>query len=623
MYFLSTALLLTAQQELPALKTTVTVTESISADVPAHMTVLGAPELQRTPGVNADDRLRTIPGFSLFRRSSSLVAHPSTQGVSLRGLGSTAASRTLVRWDGIPLNEPFGAWVQWSRVAPEALERVEVTRGASTSLFGDHSMGGTISLFSKPPERSRLDGSYEGGNRGTHSARVGASRQWNRWAATGHLRGVTTGGYFIVPEAERGPVDRPADVRFLAGDVRLDGFRGNHRLFLKLDALAEERSNGSLLRGNSTSLGAISAHYARDTARDSVSLTAYHVRGAFRDRTSSISLDRKSETAATRQRVPSESAGGSGLWRRDHRRWNSILGADWLRVEGYSHQTTVPTGASQTAGGTLFQHGYFWQSELRWRSSRLFAGARYQTAGSGRRFFSPSAGVTISKGPIRLRGSAYRAFRIPTLDELYRQFRVGNTVTLPNASLRPETMAGGEAGIDLLLERTRISITLYRNSLDQLITNVTVSATPTLIQRQKQNAGTAAARGVEIEARRQWRGLAGELSYLFVESRFENGARLPQVAKHQGSAILTYSRGRTLVSAGLRACSSQFEDDLNTLLMPGYAVLHLMTERRLSGSLSGLFAMENALNRVYVVAFTPTAGTGAPRLWRLGLRWRG
>jgi len=612
-----------AQVDLPPLKTTITVTETLSAGVPAHMTVLDANTLDRTPGVNADDRLRIIPGFSLFRRSSSLIAHPSTQGVSLRGLGSTAASRTSVRWDGVPLNAPFGGWVQWSRVAPESLDRVEVTRGASTSLFGDHSMGGAISLFSRPPEQTRWEGKLEAGNRTTRTASAAAARRWNRWAASADWRGVTTGGYFIVPPSERGLADRPARSRFTAGDLRLDADRGAQRLFLKLNVLAEERANGTALRRNSTSLGSLSAHYSRDAASSSLSLIAWHVREQFRDHTSSLSLDRNTETPATRQRVPAESVGATALWRKGQSRWSATAGADLLRAEGYSHQTSPATGATQATGGVLTQHGYFTQLEAGGAPLRLFAGARYQSAGPGRRFVSPSAGLAAAKGPVRFRASAYRAFRIPTLDEMYRQFRVGNTVTFPNPDLRPETMSGGEAGFDWSSERSRLSVTAYHNSLGRLITNVTISAAPNLIQRQKRNAGQAAARGVEAEIRHRWRSLLGELSYLFVDSRFSAGPRLPQVARHQGTAVLTYARPRTLLSAGLRAYSSQFEDDLNTFRMPGYAVLHVSAQREFGRGLAALFAMENALNREFIVGFTPTAATGAPRLWRVGLRWRG
>src|SRR5260221_15695 len=116
-------------------KTSITVTGTISTDVPAVVSVIDRQLLEEIPGVNIDDRLRSVPGFTLFRRSSSLVANPTTQGVSLRGIGGSGASRTLVLWDGIPENDPFGGWVYWDRFAPAELDRVEISRGASTSVF--------------------------------------------------------------------------------------------------------------------------------------------------------------------------------------------------------------------------------------------------------------------------------------------------------------------------------------------------------------------------------------------------------------------------------------------------------------------------------------------------------
>lgn len=58
-----------------------------------------------------DHALRLDPAFSLFRRTDSLGANPTAQGVSLRGIGPSGASRTLVLLDGVPLNDPFGGWV--------------------------------------------------------------------------------------------------------------------------------------------------------------------------------------------------------------------------------------------------------------------------------------------------------------------------------------------------------------------------------------------------------------------------------------------------------------------------------------------------------------------------------
>ena len=233
---------------IPPVKTTVTITERITADAPASVSVLDESSLDQVPGVNLDDRLRILPGFSLYRRSSSLVANPGTQGVSLRGLGSTGASRTLVLWDGIPLNDPFGGWVYWTRVAPQDMERLEVSRGASTSLFGDLAMGGAVSLFSRPASAWRAALGVEAGAVGANQVDGSLAGLWRHLGASMEVRAFGTDGYFIVPESLRGSADRRANVRFIAGLTRLDCMSAHDQLFVKLDMLAEERQNGTMRR---------------------------------------------------------------------------------------------------------------------------------------------------------------------------------------------------------------------------------------------------------------------------------------------------------------------------------------------------------------------------------------
>ena len=83
-----------------------------------------------------DGKLRQLPGVELFRRSSSLVANPTSQGISLRGLGSTAASRTLVVEDDVPLNDPLGGWIHWEEQPELSIDRIEVARGGASDLYG-------------------------------------------------------------------------------------------------------------------------------------------------------------------------------------------------------------------------------------------------------------------------------------------------------------------------------------------------------------------------------------------------------------------------------------------------------------------------------------------------------
>jgi outer membrane receptor protein involved in Fe transport len=598
------------------------VVEKLSAATPAAITVIEDRQIQRIPGINLDDRLRMVPGFSLFRRSSSLVAHPTTQGISLRGIGSTGASRSLVLWDGVPVNDPFGGWVYWTRIDPEEVSRIEVSRGASTSIFGDRAMGGAIALFSREPEMRRLSGSYEAGNRDTHIASLGYSHLFSKAAISGRGRAFTTDGYFIVPEASRGPVDTMAAVRFVAGDTRADFLGSNQRLFLKADVLVEDRRNGTVLQNNSTSLGNLAAHYWREISNDSISALAYHTREEFRSSFSAIAANRRTETLTMNQSVPAEAVGAAGYWRHTNSAWTSLLGGDFQRVEGSSIDSLVPTG-KRIGEGSLFQRGYFAQGDITAGPAKLFLGARHHFASQGRQFFSPSAGVAAGRGRFRGRASAYRSFRAPTLNELYREFRAGTAVTQANALLKPERLFGIEAGLDIVGESNRLSFTTFRNSLKDIITNVTLSTSPSQIIRQRQNAAQAIARGFEAEFRQRWRAWNAEFAYLFVESRFSTRLRTPQIPKHQGSAQFTWHRNSTFAAFGVRSYASQFEDDLNRFLLPGYGTAHASIRQRLVKNLYAVAAFENLFDREYQVTFTTIPGIGPPRLWRAGLRWDG
>jgi outer membrane cobalamin receptor len=612
---------LAQDDKLEPVRTSITVVEKISAEAPANVTDIDQKQLEQIPGVNADDRLRDLPGFSLFRRSSSLVAHPTTQGVSLRGIGSSGASRTLVLWDGVPVNDAFGGWVYWTRFPVDDVARVEISRGASTSLFGNLAMGGVISLWSREPERRRLHASYEGGNRNTHNLSAGWSDLWSHWAVSGEARAFTTDGFFIVPTSVRGPVDQPASVRFATGIARIDWFGRADRVFAKADVLAEERHNGTELQRNSTGLGEVAVHYAHNSGREAFSVLGFYSTEQFHSIFSSINAERTFERLTDRQTVPANGLGADALWQHDGSHWHAMLGADVNRAHGFS--TDHLTGGVNVGGGTRLQHGVFGEGNLTAGPATFFGGLRHDFTGQGREFVSPSGGLSVGRGRWRGRGAVYRSFRAPTLNELYRNFRQGNALTEANAGLRPETLFGTEVGLDIINESSRIRVTAYRNSIADLIANVTLNASPTLILRQRQNAGSALNRGAEIEGEQRWRNWRCRAGYLFVDSRLITGLRVPQIPKHQGSAQLVYQRGGTTASAGIRSFSSQFDDDRNQFLLPGFATVQLYVQRRLAKNLAALLEFENLLDRQYLTAFSPTPAIGTPRLWRAGLRWDG
>src|ERR1700761_8586467 len=90
------------------------------SDSATSVAVVGQQQMEAQPGLTLDDKLHQVAGFQLFRRTSSWTANPTSSGVSLRALGSTAASRTLVVSDQVPMNDPFGGWVHWTEIPEPA-----------------------------------------------------------------------------------------------------------------------------------------------------------------------------------------------------------------------------------------------------------------------------------------------------------------------------------------------------------------------------------------------------------------------------------------------------------------------------------------------------------------------
>jgi len=148
------------QETLPPLAVTALRGSSMLPTSTFEISTFDADQLRRSPYWTTDDFLRQLPGFSLFRRTSSLVANPTTQGASLRGIGPSGASRSLVLFDGIPLNDAFGGWVHWSQINLRHAERIEVVRGGGSAAWGNTALGGVIQIVPRRPEPHTLESQF-------------------------------------------------------------------------------------------------------------------------------------------------------------------------------------------------------------------------------------------------------------------------------------------------------------------------------------------------------------------------------------------------------------------------------------------------------------------------------
>ena len=644
-------------------------------EIPAHVTVLSDPELNLSPAQSTDDLLRQVPGFSLFRRSSSVVAHPTSQGVSLRGIGASGASRALVLLDGMPLNDPFGGWVQWSKVEPQTLERAEILRGGGSHIWGNYALSGVVNLVTQMP-RSRSVRLHGGlGNGSTNKVGVSLGDLIGRTAVNVAASMFDTDGYFVLRENHRGSIDEPARSEHGVLSARLSRPLGNSaHLFFQSGVFQEERGNGTPLMGNSTEAGYLNMRTTW-TGRSKWTFSGFFQKQRFESSFSSQAADRETERPALDQfRVPATAVGLTIEWLRPIGDQVLVAGSDLRQSTGQTNERYRNLGDGFTrrrrAGGTQQFAGFFLQDVIRWKSRWQFTlGSRIDywrfSDGSRREFdleaggilrdddydhrtglaLGPKAGVRYQVNPrFVLRSSAYRTFRTPTLNELYRPFRVRNDITEANRRLEPEQLTGGEVGIDANPEFVRLRVTGYWNEVEDAIGNLTVGFGPGQVApcgfvpeggscRQRGNLERTRIRGLEVDVSVLDRdGWSLSISYLFSDSEIRRatqrteleGRQLAQVPKHRFQSTLRYIRPTVAnFSLALRYAGKQFKDDLNSLVLSPYATVDMAARKELSPHYNLFAKLENLLDsEIEVGRSGGLVGIGAPRRVFLGVQAR-
>lgn len=669
--------------EEPALAETIVVTASRAeqelGQVTSSVSVLSGDELRASASLALDDTLRRVPGFSLFRRNSSMVAHPTSQGVSLRGIGPSGVSRTLVLLDGSPLNDPFGGWVYWGRVGRESLDRIEVVRGGGSSLWGNSALGGVIHLVTATPSESgpALSLSALAGDQGVLSGDAWFGQGFDSASLTLSARSFDMDGYPVVRNDQRGPIDVDAFSEQASVGGRLTFSAGESvQIAIGGDDLSEDRGNGTPLTGNDTDLTSFRLSADVVSGRgDTWTLRGFTHEQEFASRFSAQQVDRSSERPALDQfLVDSEATGlgaqwegevGSGLW---------VAGAEWRSVDGATNEDffyTTQFNRRRMAGGDQSITGAYVQRRAEFGDRlTLELGARidrWQT-GSGSRLETNKADGSIRRDDMfedreetaasprigflyaldlgwSLRGSVYGSFRAPTVNELYRPFRVRNDITEANEALEPERLSGIEFGVVRYQGGSRLSLNAFVNRVENPIANVTLASIASSrffapcgfvpgggSCRQRLNLDRTRIQGLEAELRQRlgddWR---LDVSYLHSNAEVDSaaefpelvGKRLAQTPEQSASLGLEYSNPDVLQARlGLRFVGEQYEDDLNTRPLSSFAVVDLSAARALSSRWQVFAGFENLLDEEVQVGVSGTGlvTIGAPRMVHLGVR---
>lgn len=621
-----------------------------------------------------DEALREAPGVSLFRRTSSLSANPTTQGLSLRAIAPSGAGRALVTLDGVPLNDPFGGWVIWSQLAPEALAGATIVRGAGAGPYGAGALTGIVELQERGAGAAVAVSLGELGSArasGAVSQPLGAAR------LTVSAAGEISDGFVPVRGARAGGADARTDLDAISGAARLDMPIGPALLALRLSGYDERRGAGLVGADSEASGSVASATLTRqpDGRGYGWRLQAWARGSDLANASVAVSADRTSTAPAADQReTPAVGYGLNAALRRRAAATEWEVGADVRLFDGEVRERFrfLQGGFTRdrTAGGRVSVAGVYAeasQAEGPWlltggarvdRWSSEDAVRRETDAASGGVLLDARArdrdGVVLSlRAGVRrrlltgvfARVAAYQGFRPATLNELHRPFRVGNDITEANAELEPERLSGAEAGVSGVAGGLNWSVAAFANRIDDPIANVTIGVGPGTfpvagfvpaggVLRQRQNVGRIDAVGLEAEADGQLgQSLAWRVALAATRARVDGGSDAPQLtglrpaqaARFSATAGLDWRVAERLtVSAAARYESRRFDDDLNTRILAPALTLDADLGWRLTDATTVFLSAENLLNADVEASQTADGveGYAQPRILRVGLRWR-
>jgi len=619
-----------------------------------------------------DEALKAAPGVSLFRRTASGAANPTTQGLSLRAIAPSGAGRALVTLDGAPQNDPFGGWVIWSGLPSEGIEGATIVRGAGSGPYGAGALTGVVALQERGTPNGVAAAEVSAGERDSFRAAIAAGVPGVLLTAAGSR----TEGYYAV----RGPRRGAADTRLRLDDasvaLRVQHEIGGVQAAVRVSAFQVNQQAG-LKGARSNTSGASAAVTLAQPAVEGVG--GWRLQGWVRasdleNSSVAVAANRATTTPANDQYdTPATGYGFNAAWQGVAGAVAWEIGADLRAADGKEQELfRFMNGAftrDRTAGGETLVYGAYAEAVLdegpwlltggvRLDRSRAFNATRIErdrqtgavllNQNSADRSDTTPTGRVGARYEVAdalfLRAAAYAGFRPPTLNELHRPFRVGNDITEANPTLKPETLQGLEAGL-AGEGPVRWSAGVFYNKLKDPIANVTIGVGPgnfptagfvpaggTL--RQRQNAGEIEAWGLEGEASGEAGGMVTWRAALaYTDAEVDGGGSAPQLTglRPAQTPRWTATAGASVrpaeafeLSADLRYESARWEDDLNTRRLSAGIQVDARASWRFAQNLEAFVAAENLFDGKLEVGETADGVESytAPQTIRVGLTFR-
>lgn len=506
--------------------------------------------------------------------------------VGIRGLGSTTAlnSRLLLLWDGVPMNDPFTGELSAGHFLPLVdVDRVEVIRGAGSTMYGANAFSGVVNVVTRDPiDLEPEEGVHARAGLGsdmTSRLQLGGDQQVGPVHVGASVESFQTDGPFPLVEraTPTGPdVFKNDDVRSLAAETHLGwkgvqvraqlvtGERGKPGTFITdSQGLARscatchsttESGRGEKYPATPHSCGTCHAapHDREDTTRGGVAVSVNRWLGSgYRLGAQLYDNEYRSHFTSTKESdflglyteeldLAQRAAGGGINLGRSSARNHFLVGTELRYTAAASQLLATPAGASDAS---MLNQAAYLEDELHPRPwLALVVGARGDYSEDFGFAFSPRGGVVVKPAEhVNLRLGASRAFRNPSLSELYVAERRGRYQVAGNPELAPEWITSFELGANAAFEVGQLmlrvsSVTFLNRTTDLIGIEATSRDRATFVN---QDAATVWGEEVELESELATRPVVRlSANYSYQHAVDADGERLSYAPRSKGNVLL-------------------------------------------------------------------------------------
>ncbi|NLY26129.1 MAG: TonB-dependent receptor [Alcaligenaceae bacterium] len=561
-------------------------------NVPGDVSVVSEQELRAAGQDSVADILSRQNGIEI-----STSGGPQTQtSVFLRG---TNPQQTLVLVDGIRINSLTSGAVNWNALDPTSIERIEIVRGAASSLYGSNAIGGVINVITR---------------------KGGGDKPASLWANMGVGRYDTFKSSAGISGSEGG-----FDYALSGSVSSSDGFSATNRLntfgeyHADNDGYTQHSFTGALgyqwAKGQRIDLNMYNGYMngqfdAGEWAGDTYALTRQQVyaltsTNQITDRWQSVLRFGFTQESADSRSYGSSFVFGnlqrSYLWQNnlalDANQTLSVL-LERLEERASTGSTNYTINNRNTNSAGLVYRGDFNRHHVQ-ASVRNDNISGYGNQATGGLSYSYDLTDTLTAGL-----SANTGFRAPTFADLYAPDIYGN---VGNPNLKPERSRNFEASLRYSTDTTELGAVLYQNTIRDMIVGYVFD--PALGKSTAKNIDEARIRGLTLSAGRTWDNTTLKASVDLMDPRNESprpnlaGNQLQRRAKQIYRINAQHRLDALVLGAEYLFVGKRFDDAANRIQLGGYGLTNLTMAYDINKSVGVQVRWDNVFNKQYTTAY--------------------